>query len=206
MQGQINRDSFLGRFIYDYVSESNDGICIIDIGTWNGLGTTKCIIDAIIDSKKEKINFLSIEANHQQFLIAQKNLANYVSYVNLIYGRLTELSDIVSLNDYDDKFFKIYSKELQSEWMKTTIVEHETAPNISTLIPSHIDILVLDGGEYSTHGEFIKLVDRTELIILDDITTIKNFKSAEHLRASDKHKIIFDVPDDRYGFLVAKKI
>ena len=48
-QGEINRRSILGDMIYDYASEPNIKT-IVDIGTWNGLGTTKCVIDAIIDS------------------------------------------------------------------------------------------------------------------------------------------------------------
>jgi len=50
--GQITRGTPLGDWIYDLVKRE-DIINIVDIGTWNGLGSTKCIQDAIVDSRKE---------------------------------------------------------------------------------------------------------------------------------------------------------
>ena len=50
--GQINRGSLLGEHIYKICCQC-DIRTIFEIGTWNGLGTTKCIRDAIMDSGKE---------------------------------------------------------------------------------------------------------------------------------------------------------
>ena len=206
MTGQITRNSKLGQIIYETVSSINNYSTIIDIGMWNGLGTTKCVLDAIIDKKKNNINFLSIEINHTKFLEAQKNLSKYINYVNMLYGRITELEELISLDDYDDSFFTLYSRDLQQQWFKQTIIEHNATPYIYSKIPDKIDILILDGGEYSTYGEFKKLFSKSKIIILDDITTIKNYKSANDLRKNQEYEIIHDITNDRKGFMVAKKL
>lgn len=206
MTGQITRNSKLGQIIYETVSSINNYSTIIDIGMWNGLGTTKCVLDAIIDKKKNNINFLSIEINHTKFLEAQKNLSKYINYVNMLYGRITELEELISLDDYDDSFFTLYSRDLQQQWFKQTIIEHNTTPYIYSKIPDKIDILILDGGEYSTYGEFKKLFNKSKIIILDDTTTIKNYKSANDLRKNQEYEIIHDITNDRKGFMVAKKL
>ena len=50
--GQINRGSLLGEHIFNLAKDPKIKN-IIEIGTWNGLGTTKCIYDAIISSNKQ---------------------------------------------------------------------------------------------------------------------------------------------------------
>ena len=44
--GQINRGSSLGEIIYNICLQV-DVKTIVEIGTWNGMGSTKCIYDAI---------------------------------------------------------------------------------------------------------------------------------------------------------------
>ena len=43
-QGQIMRGTVFGEMIYEIAKSSS---YIVDIGTWFGMGTTKCIIDGI---------------------------------------------------------------------------------------------------------------------------------------------------------------
>lgn len=147
MIGQINRDSFLGDLIYAYSSRS-DILNIVDIGTWNGCGSTKCIIDAFIYNNKNN-KFISIESNKEQFLIAKSNLAQYIEYVNLIYGTIVGVEDLLNIEDIEDSssFFQLYNKTLQLKWKEHSISELSQTPNIIHLLPSNIDLLILDGGE-----------------------------------------------------------
>jgi len=202
-QGEINRRSILGDMIYDYASEP-DIKTIVDIGTWNGLGTTKCVIDAIIDSNKSDYKFISIEANENAFPLAKKNLAEYNEYVDLQFGRITNVDDLTHPKDYDTSLFQQFPYEMQLQWFEVTLQEHETAPYIFDKLPDNIDLLILDGGEYSTYGEFVKLKDRFRTVILDDTNTIKNYNNANYLRRSDMYTVIYDNPNDRNGCMVAK--
>lgn len=206
--GQINLDSALGQYIYN-ITKLPEIKTIIDIGTWNGLGSTMCVIQGIIDSHKENYRAISIEANYEQFLSAKSNLVLYEKYIQLLYGRITNSEDLVSLNDYDDTFFSLYSRQLQEQWYQVDLKQHKTAPNIYNDIMkqmSQIDLLILDGGEYCSYGEFTKLEPIAKYIILDDTRTIKNYKAAKILRNSTKYRILCDDIFSRNGYLVAQKI
>ena len=70
---------------------------------------------------------------------------------------------------------------------------------------NNIDLLILDGGEYGTNAEFNKLKDISKIIILDDTTTIKNYKNAQTIRNSNGlFRIINDDINVRRGIMVAK--
>ena len=45
-RGQINIDQDFGKIIYDLSSDSRNKT-FVDIGTWNGLGSTRCFIEAM---------------------------------------------------------------------------------------------------------------------------------------------------------------
>lgn len=209
MQGQINLNTSLGISIYNLIKDYHI-TNILEIGTWNGYGSTMCVIRSIIDNKKQ-CNFISIEANYSQFTLASLNLKNYKKYVQLLYGRITNIEDLVSLDDYDSSFFIQYPKTLQKKWYQTDIKQHHDAPNIYDKIISMtnntIDLLILDGGEYCTYGEFDKLKDISNFIVLDDTNTIKNYKAAEVIRSSSSvFKIVEDNRYDRNGYMICQKV
>ena len=93
IKGQIIHGSLFCSHIHNTISRYKPKN-ILEIGTWKGLGSTKCIIDAII-SNNLKCNFISIESNPQFFLEAKENLQNYREYVDLVYGRIVEVSDVM---------------------------------------------------------------------------------------------------------------
>lgn len=205
MLGQINRNNFLGNLIYEYASRP-DIINIVDIGTWNGYGSTKCIIDAFIDTKKNN-KFMSIEANKEQFLQAQNNLSTYTQYVNLVYGTIAGVDDLISIESIEEsnRFFRLYSKSLQLQWRQHSVSELSQAPDVTYLIPSTIDLLILDGGEYSTYAEFLKLKDRTKIFILDDTETFKNCYTKEYILNNPKtFNVLYNNTSERQGILVAE--
>jgi len=208
--GQINNNTFLGKYLYEF-STRKDVNNIVDIGTWNGLGSTKCIIDGIINSKKIDYNFFTIECNYNKHLEAKTNLLNFNNFknINLLYGRITNIEDLIKLEDYDESFFVIYNREIQNKWYDITIEEHMTTPYLyDNLLQniSYIDMLILDGGEYCTYGEFVKLNKISKFIFLDDTKTIKNYKVAEIIRNSKSYSIIQDNLQERQGFLIAENL
>lgn len=209
IQGQVGIETSLGRYLYN-LSMRDDLKNIVDIGTWNGLGTTKCIIDGIFNSNKKDYNLVSIEVNKEKHFEAKNNLSKYIdNNVKLMYGRITEKDELVNLNDYDDSFFYSYSRNIQEQWYKQTLIEHTETPNIYNKlleITSFIDLLVLDGGEYCTYGEFRKLKQISKFVVLDDTNTIKNFRSAEEIRNSKNYEVIEDNRTERHGFLIAKNL
>jgi len=70
--GQINRGSKLGEYIFE-LAKNSEVKTIVDIGTWNGMGSTKCILDGVLNSKFTK-EVISLECNKLRYEEAKINL------------------------------------------------------------------------------------------------------------------------------------
>lgn len=204
MIGQINRGSQLGDIIYNMCKQDDIKI-IVEIGTWNGLGTTKCIHDSIVENNKKDYLVYSLESNSEFYNQAIINLPKIQNF-NILLGRIIEVEDLINIDDCDDKFFVPISKEIIKGWLVDDLKNYKSTENVLDKIPSKIDLLILDGGEFSSLGEFNKLKDRTTYFILDDTLLIKNNEVANIMRNDDSYLILYDNTSDRNGFLISKKI
>jgi hypothetical protein len=205
MIGQINRGSQLGDIIYNMCGQSDIKV-IVEIGTWNGMGTTKCIYDSIVDNNKKDYLVYSLESNKDLYNQAINNLPKIDNF-NIILGRIVEVYELVNIDECDDKFFvPISNKEIIKGWLVEDIKNYNDIENVLNIIPDKIDILILDGGEFSSLSEFKKLEDRTTYFVLDDTLLIKNNQVANIMRNDGRYEIIYDNTSDRNGFLVSKKI
>ena len=115
--GQIKDDQLKNQLI-DLISK-NEVNNIVEIGTWNGLGSTTMLLNIIKDSNKN-INFYSIESDLLCFKAAKKNLKNNLEKVNLILGRVHELDDLHYVNKsviydfgYGDKEYEWFFQDLR---------------------------------------------------------------------------------------------
>tara|TARA_R110000868_G_scaffold5669_3_gene33484 strand:+ start:2195 stop:2815 length:621 start_codon:yes stop_codon:yes gene_type:complete len=204
MTGQINRGSKLGDIIYKMCNQ-DDIKTIVEIGTWNGMGSTKCIYDSIIENNKKDYLVYSLESNQEFHNLAINNLPPLVNF-NLVLGKILEACDTINLDLYNDIFFQECSRDLQKSWLIKDIDNYNKVKNVIDIIPRVVDLLILDGGEFSSLAEFNKLKDRTTYFILDDINTIKNFEIANIMRNSNNYQILFDCKNDRNGFLISKQL
>jgi hypothetical protein len=195
MIGQINRDMKFGEELYN-LAKSPDINTIVEIGAWNGCGSTKCIAEGIIDSGVKK-TFISLETNNDMFLLAQKNLEPYKDYVNLIRGRITELHDLTWLKGTT-------LNADQQVWLWEDINSYKDCPLVLDTIPEQIDLLLLDGGEFSTVPEYKVLKNRYKIIALDDIKELKTKLVHEYLLQDKNHKLV-TLDNERNGYSVFKK-
>lgn len=204
--GQVNRGSKLGEIIYNLCLQ-DDVRNIVEIGTWNGMGSTKCIYDAISEKKGEYLVY-SLECNRDFYNICLKNYENLpiLNDFNIILGTIISPDENLDpMNNFDDVFFKEYSRHIQKSWYMQDLENCKNVPNVLNIIPDVIDLLILDGGEFSSLAEYQKLKDRTTYFILDDTNTIKNNEVSNIIRNDTKYQVIHD-SGERNGFLVAKKI
>lgn len=196
MQGQINRGSALGDQIYE-LSKRKDVNVIVDIGTWNGMGSTKCIKDGVIGTNKE---VYSLECNKIRHEEAKINLMILPPNFKLIHGTIVTVKELSSILD---NVSGIHKKWLQEDinWIKTT-------PDVYDILPEKIDLCIFDGGEFSGELEFNKLWKRCKYIILDDTNksvSIKHYKSREFiLEHSEIFNVMIDDQLDRNGFLICE--
>ncbi len=191
--GQINSESMLGQKMINYIHSFN---CkkIVEIGTWNGLGSTKCIVNAIKD--KDDISFISLECNKEKVEFA-KSLYTDISNVKILNSRV--IKEIPTIEDMESIFPILKENEQMRYW---NTVDLENLKNCDYIELENIDFLLLDGGEFLTYYEFIELKNKCNIIILDDTNTHKNKLVRELLLASSDFKCLDDYPNDRNGWSI----
>ena len=205
--GQINRGSLLGEQIFE-LTKKPEVKTIVEIGTWNGLGTTKCIYDGILQSRKKDFLVFSLECNLARHNEAKHNLLPLRNF-NLIHGTIITMEEIMPQMNKEKEIIK------KLNWLDEESLYLKTAPFVLDLIPRDIDLLILDGGEFSSSVEFEKLHKRSRYIILDDTADdlesidnhiLKNSEVRKYILSKPlEFKIIDDKPKDRNGFLICER-
>lgn len=190
MSGQINLDSVAGQFI-KLLSSQNDVNSIVEIGTWNGLGSTRCVLEGI--KQKQDCTFISLESNRAMYDLAVKN--NIGQNVSIVYGKIAHIEALDKSN--------LVGQE--SSWLEGDIADYNSCPDVYADLPDKIDLLILDGGEFSTREEFSMLRDRSNYIFLDDTKTRKNRDNREELLNSSEFVAMIDDPNSRNGWAVFKR-
>lgn len=187
MIGQINLDSNAGKAI-EKISNLEKIKSIVEIGTWNGLGSTSCVISGI--KNKKYCNFISLESDENFYKQALSNNLN--NNVQIIYGSIVgeDCLDVDQLTG-DEPI-----------WLNEDIKNYSKCPNVLSSIPNKIDFLILDGGEFSTRGEFLALKDRSDIIFLDDTRIRKNNKNYNELINDNSFIVIEDHFNDRNGWAI----
>ena len=71
-------------------------------------------------------------------------------------------------------------------------------------IPEQIDLLILDGGEFTTVPEYKVLKGRYSIVALDDIQALKTKAIHEYLLQKEDHELI-TTDNERNGFSIFKK-
>jgi hypothetical protein len=203
MIGQICRGSILGDWIYDYVYYMKDPMNIVEIGTGGGLGSTKCIYDAIIDSQKKNCVVYSIELNFENYKEAVLNIPKIDNFY-LIHGYVTDVMRHPST--FPSFLFRGYTKKDAEGWYNRDLLDYKLCGNVHHLLPEKIDLLILDGGPFSGMKEFNFLQDRCNYIILDDTMDIKNYEAYKIvLEHPNEYSVIINRPEDRNGFLICRR-
>jgi len=186
--GQI-KDSELENKLRDLIV-NKDIKNIVEIGTWNGLGSTKMLINLIKDSNKN-ISFYSVESDLLCFKAAKKNLKKDIENVNLILGRVHEIDDLSYVNK--DIIFEYGYGEKEHEWFIQDLRRYKKIQNVVTQLPNEIGILLLDGGEFSGFADFLSLYTRSKFIVLDDVSSFKQHNVLGFINQNKKNfKLIYD--------------
>jgi predicted O-methyltransferase YrrM len=169
---------------------------ILEIGTWNGLGTTRCILQAL--QTYDFDNFTSLECNTIKHNLAINNNKDLIN-------NKTHLINATILDEQDWKDAReMYKNDIVQEWFDTDYKYSKRLKNIYEEL-SDFDAVLLDGGEYTTYAEFKKLLPLcTRLILLDDTKTCKCAKIVEELNNNPDWQLFFQT-DERNGFAIYMK-
>lgn len=162
--------SIQGKTIYDFLIK-NDINNVLEIGTWNGLGSTKLLYEAL-SYKNQNFFITSLETDKIAYKNAKKNLRN-LRNLKLLYGRIIEIDELPDPKSIDFKKHKLNPENI--EWFYQDIRRYRKTKNILKSLENSYDFILFDGGEFSTYAEFIKLYNRTKFFCLDDINTYKQY-------------------------------
>ena len=190
IQGQMLEHSERGKILIEILKRIKPKN-IVEIGTWKGLGSTKCIIDSIDNTS----NFISIESNYDFYDIAKNNLSTHLDKVNLLYGTIVtdkEVNEFVSNKNLTEE---------QKKWLSEDLENLSKCKNVLGILPSEIDFLLLDGGEFSTYPEWNVLKGRTKMVALDDIRELKTKQIYEELNNDNNYELVIETSDGN-GFCV----
>jgi tRNA A58 N-methylase Trm61 len=193
MQGQIIETSDRGKLLQEVIKK-NKFKNIVEIGTWKGMGSTL----SVLKSMGSETNFITLESNPEFHSIAKNNLRDYDGRLEIIYGRIIEVSEV-------EEFVKDYDLSIeQKDWLVNDINNFKNCPNVLEKMPAEIDFLILDGGEFSTYPEWLKLKDRTKFIALDDINVLKTKRIYTEL-LTDKNYELLNITNEGNGFCLFMK-
>lgn len=200
--GQINLSTELGKKIFNLVYENNFQN-ILDIGTWNGLGTTHCILSALEKKDSCSTKLYTVELYQEMYEIALKNLNKFSKLNNLIMlnGRIIEYEELFW---FDHKLLNFNNDDHARIWFQEDLKRMFSAKSIKNLLPEKIDLAILDGGEYTTYPEWVFLKDKIKYFILDDTKTLKCCKIREEVLNNKKYTILEDNLNERNGYLIGK--
>ena len=197
--GQIHNDSFSNEII-KYASNL-EYKNFLEIGTWNGLGSTKAFSNGFMN-RNDDYNFYSLECNKDKCADA----------VNLYKdnNKIHILNEVI-WNNEPSNFYEIFPQCLKNKtykhWNEVDIINMKNCnlflnrPNL----PDIFDVILLDGGEFTTYFEFQILKTRCKILMLDDINVDKCKLIVKEIESDPSWKII-KKENLRNGFLIAEKL
>lgn len=197
--GQICNDSFSTE-ITNYASNLNYK-SFLEIGTWNGLGSTMAFSTGFKNREDDYI-FYSLECNKDKCIDAAKLYTNN--------DKIHILNEVI-WNEQPNDFYKIFpqclSNNMYKHWNEIDIINMKNCnlfldrPNL----PEIFDVILLDGGEFTTYYDFQILKTRCKILMLDDINVNKCKLIVEEIK-SDKSWKIIKSDNARNGYLIAEKL
>ena len=197
--GQICNDSFSNE-ITNYASNINYKT-FLEIGTWNGLGSTRAFSNGFINRKDDYI-FYSLECNKEKCIDAIKLYSDN--------NKIHILNEVI-WNEEPIDFYKIFpqclTNNMYKHWNEVDIINMKQCdlflnrPNL----PEIFDVILLDGGEFTTYYEFQILKNRCKILMLDDINVDKCKLIVEEIKSDKSWKIIKN-DNTRNGYLIAEKL
>lgn len=179
MPGQINLDTTFGKAIYEVCKNENYKV-FCEIGSWNGEGSTVCILQSLLDKNSKDNIFYSIEANnymHQLAINYHQNKYEFLrgtdSILKLLYGKVNNTKMMSSKEVEEHPLFNIIKGHYDLHYLDEKN-SFENSPYVGDQLPKEIDVVLLDGGEFSTDGDFDFFKDKNvKVFMLDDVNVIK---------------------------------
>jgi hypothetical protein len=210
--GEISKYDEFGQSIIETVKRFNLNK-ILEIGSWDGTGSTQCFIEGMRDLVSPKL--VCIEPNTDRFKLLQKNVEHYkwvethnitsISYDKLLHKNFDDIWSSPYNNIIKDD--DVNKKDIVKNWFDNdieTIIKHEKG-----FLDDDItlwDGVLIDGSEFTGYSEFILLKNRVKVLFLDDYyQAFKTRQIAFELEKSGEWQVLAANKKLRNGFAILIK-
>jgi hypothetical protein len=203
--GQITKNCRMGQYLID-AARNSELSTFLEVGTWNGLGSTRCIVDGLLQrpSYAKPYVFYSLECNTDKCKMAQE-MYKHIPNVHIL--------NEVFLNDMPNDIYTIFPELAESpQFQYWNSVDFENMNDKSLFLnrselPELFDMVLLDGGEFTTWYEYLAIRDRCKILALDDTNVMKCKRIVADLKAQpSRWQIIIEDIHERNGNVVARRI
>ena len=198
--GQINLNTKFGKLIKQY-SENSAIKTILEIGTWNGLGTTRCIVEGLQNKKDNNYIFYSLECNAEKSDCAKKIYENNTN--------IHILNEVI-INEIPNNIYEIFPEILKNaDYAYWNSIDFSNMKDRGLFLkrpnlPELFDMILLDGGEFTTYFEYNLLKDRCKYLMLDDTNVSKCKLIVDEIQNNPDKWEVLEKDNERNGFLICK--
>jgi hypothetical protein len=220
--GQICNDEF-AEDIRRYAADPKNRT-FLEIGTWNGLGSTKAFSEGFAKRLTYEEGFAKRLTYEEGFAKRPNGEEDYVFYslecnkdkwanAVCLYAdnpRIHILNEVIwnqEPADFYDVFPQCASNPRLKGWHEVDMLNmQKCSVFLGRLdIPAVFDVILLDGGEFTTYYDFQFLKNRCKILMLDDVKFDKCAKIVQELREDPSWRILKH-SDARNGYLIAERI
>ena len=200
-KGQVQDDEF-SKKIREF-SKNPKNKSFLEIGTWNGLGSTRQFVIEL-ENRTDDYIFYSLECN--------KEKSDYAKSLYVKNKKLHILNEVifnVEPNNFDDIFPQCKENEIYKRWNEIDMVNMKSCTLFLNRpeLPIIFDVILLDGGEFTTYFEFQILKHRCKYLMLDDINVSKCELIVKEIESNpDKWNIIEKNTVARNGFMICENL
>lgn len=170
--GQITLATNFGKALKELAADPRFKI-FVEIGTWDGEGSTKCLVEGLESRAPEDASgagIFSFETNKMLWMVASRYWQDRNPPLRILWARLGERmmsEEKVRAHHLFSKIedhFNLYYKSDKDDFTK--------APRIRM---RKCDVAVLDGGEFCGEGDWDAIrALKPKVVALDDIHVMKN--------------------------------
>lgn len=217
---QIDAESEFKRAINTYIGQYRP-TKILETGTYLGEGSTRIIIESLLQHHIDGFEFYTIEINPNYYITAEFNLAKrgLSNYVNLLNGLsvpkhlLPTYEQIQEYTVNNIEFNNIIIDHSESEralnyFRETNFnnLEDNLIDKVLMKFNYSPDFVLLDSAGHIGNIEFNYLISKVKsrcIIALDDANHLKHHKSYLQM-IDDKRFNILIKSDEKFGFVIAE--
>jgi len=182
----------------------------LEIGSWDGEGSTSCFVKAM-DFLSDEKRLDCIEIVEEKFNVLKDRYKDK-SYVHPFKGSSISFEDL-KYKDFEsvwnspyNKISKQYSKSLVEEWFIRDVENIKTVKPFLNKNLEFYDSVLIDGSEFTGYSEFLLVKDKCRVLFLDDVhNAFKCFEIYQELYNNDDWSLIEERSDVRNGFAIFKK-